>query len=113
MRERADFSVQEGGGRTTIVVEGPLLVSTVAALDRELRAFDGYVQEVDISGAAPVDTVGAWTIFRFAQEHDAQISGASEQADVLLAAVEDSASSADVVSPRGTRFSQEIGRAHV
>ena len=112
MRERADFSVQESGGRTTIVVEGPLLVSTIAALDRKLRDLEGPVQEVDLSGAAPVDTVGAWTIFRFAQEQNARISGASEQAEVLLNAVETSASEADVTPPRGgfwTRVAGNVG----
>lgn len=96
MRDRAEFSVQEGGGRTTVKVEGPLLVSTIAGLDRELREFDDMVQQVDISDATPIDTVGAWVIFRFAQEHNAQIVGASEQADILLEAVEESSSDAPV-----------------
>ena len=34
MREWADFTVQEGGGRMTVVLEGPLLVSTIGLLDR-------------------------------------------------------------------------------
>ena len=40
MREWADFTVQEAGGRTTIVLQGPLLVSSIGVIDRRLREFD-------------------------------------------------------------------------
>ena len=40
MREWADFTVEEGGGRTTLVFRGPLLISTVGVVDRKLRDFD-------------------------------------------------------------------------
>lgn len=100
MRERAEFTLKEGGGRTTLVVTGPLLVSTIGELDPQLREIDYPVQYVDISDAAPIDTVGAWVIFRFARDNSAQIVGASEQADILLEAVEESASSADIAPPR-------------
>ncbi len=100
MREWADFSMQEEGGRTTVVVTGPLLVSTIANLDAGLRDIEDPVQFVDISGASPVDTVGAWVIYRFAKAHSAEVLGASEQAEVLLEAVEESASEADIEPDR-------------
>ena len=112
MREWAEFSVQEGGGRTTIHVTGPLLVSTIGKLDRELREYQGYVQEVDISQAAPIDTVGAWTIFRFADEQNARIVGANEQADILLETVEESHSSAKIRPERPfalSRIAEAVG----
>ena len=62
MREWADFTVQEAGGRTTIVLQGPLLVSSIGVLDRRLREFDEPVQFIDLSGAGAIDTVGAWTV---------------------------------------------------
>src|SRR6476661_8497408 len=62
MREWADFEVKEAGGRTTLALTGPLLVSSIGMLDRKLRAFDEPVQFVDLSGAGDIDTVGAWTV---------------------------------------------------
>ena len=41
MREWADFSVEESGGRTTVVVSGPLLVSSIGKLDAALRELAG------------------------------------------------------------------------
>src|SRR5688572_20848107 len=101
MREWADFTVQEAGGRTTIVLQGPLLISSIGVLDRRLREFDEPVQFVDMSGAGAIDTVGAWTVARFADQHHAHITGASEQAEKLLETVRASASTADIEPPRG------------
>jgi phospholipid/cholesterol/gamma-HCH transport system permease protein len=101
MREWADFTLQEGGGRTTVVVSGPLLVSTIGRLDPQLRAMEGPIQRIDISDSQQIDTVGAWVIHRFAAEHDAEIIGASEAALTLIEAVEQSASTADIAPPRG------------
>jgi phospholipid/cholesterol/gamma-HCH transport system permease protein len=100
MREWADFTVQEAGGRTTIVLTGPLLVSSIGVIDRRLREFGEPVQFVDIGDAGAIDTVGAWIVARFADEHRARIVGASEQAEKLLETVRASASSADIEPPR-------------
>jgi phospholipid/cholesterol/gamma-HCH transport system permease protein len=100
MREWADFTVQERGGRATVVLEGPLLVSTIGLLDRKLREYTEPVQHVDLSGAGEIDTIGAWTVWRFADEHNARITGASEQAGKLIATVRESASTAPIEPPR-------------
>ena len=100
MREWADFTVQEAGGRTTIVLQGPLLVSSIGLLDRRLREFDEPVQFIDMSGAGAIDTVGAWTVARFADANQARITGASDQAEKLLETVRASASTADIEPPR-------------
>ncbi|WP_126172239.1 ABC transporter permease [Altericroceibacterium xinjiangense] len=100
MREWADFSLQGQGGDATVVVEGPLLVSTIGSLDRKLRTFDQPVQRIDLSAAAAVDTVGAWVILRFAREHGAEIVGASEQAQTLFAAVDGGDATAPINPPR-------------
>lgn len=116
MREWADYTVHESGGGTTIAVSGPLLVSTISVLDRRLREYEGAAQAIDISHAAPIDTVGAWTIFRFAQQSGARIVGASEQASILIEAVEESASTADIAPPRlplGLRVPNEVGKTVV
>ena len=96
MREWADFTVQETGGRVTLKLEGPLLVSTIGLLDRRLREFGEPVQSVDLSDTGEIDTVGAWTVWRFADEHQAHITGTSEQAEKLIDTVSRSASDAPI-----------------
>ncbi|HSG57099.1 MAG TPA: ABC transporter permease, partial [Paracoccaceae bacterium] len=112
MREWADHTIEEAGGRTTVVVTGPLLVSTIGKLDAALRKVDGPVQFVDISRAHPVDTVGAWVIHRFAEEQSAEVLGASQQAEVLIDTVTGSASEAPI-SPQLdsllTRVPEQLG----
>ncbi len=106
MREWAEFTIEESGGRATVVVTGPLLVSSIGKLDPELRAIDESVQAIDISNATPIDTVGAWIVFRFAKRTGADIIGASEQAEVLLDAVEGCESDAEIAPPPARSFGQ-------
>ncbi len=113
MREWADFSIEESGGQATLVVHGPLLVSTIAKLDTALRKLPDPVQFIDIANAQPIDTVGAWVIHRFARDNNAEILGASEQAEILIEAVEGSASQAKIAPHRDwffTRVPADVGR---
>lgn len=87
MREWADFSVTENeGGGHTVALTGPLQVSSVGPLDARLRALEG-VSVVDLSAVSSIDTVGAWLAWRVARDHGARITGASEEAARLIAAV--------------------------
>ena len=100
MREWAEFSVKETGGRTILVLHGPLLVSTIGPIDDQLRKLPGPVQQVDLSEAGAIDTVGAWCVHRFASTHQAQIINASQQALTLLETVKGAESSAEITPPR-------------
>lgn len=107
MREWADFSVEEGGGGTRLVLTGPLLISSVGVLDKKLREYDDEVAEVDLAGNEDIDTVGAWTVLRFAREKQAEIAGASDKAQRLIDAVEAAESSADI-EPRRMRLTLRV-----
>ncbi|MFB0613474.1 MlaE family ABC transporter permease [Aurantiacibacter poecillastricola] len=96
MREWAEYTIEEAGGRATVIITGPLVVSSIGKLDPELRGITDSIQAIDISEAGPIDTVGAWIVFRFSQRTGADIVGASEQAEVLLDAVESAESDAEV-----------------
>ena len=108
MREWADFTVKEAGGRTTVQLHGPLLVSSIGVLDRKLRELTEPVQQVDLSDTGDIDTVGAWTVWRFADAHHARITGASEQAERLIETVEQSASSAPIEPERGPMLERVV-----
>jgi len=108
MREWADFTVQEGGGRITVVLQGSLTVACIGVLDRKLREFKEPVQHVDMSQAGDIDTVGAWTVARFADEHRARITGASEQARKLIETVRENASTAPIEPVRAPLFDRVV-----
>ena len=113
MREWADYTIEDGGGAgRSLTLSGPLLVSSIGVLDRKLRTLDDDVATVDISRVERIDTVGAWTVSRFAQDHDAQITGATKEAQRLIDAVRSNASSADIREPRAallTRVPETVG----
>lgn len=100
MREWADCTTLAEEGEATIALTGPLTVSCIGPLDRKLRALDGPVKRVDLSGVSVIDTVGAWTAWRVARDHDAEIVGASEQAERLIAAIRESKGDAPIIPPR-------------
>lgn len=106
MREWADLDVQDGGGGAgegagpTVALRGPLVIASIGRLDRKLRALTGPFRQVDLSDTGAIDTVGAWTVWRFAQEHQAQITGASEQAIKLIDVVRGAESKAAIVPER-------------
>jgi phospholipid/cholesterol/gamma-HCH transport system permease protein len=101
MREWADFTtVAEEGGGTTVALTGPLTVSSIGPVDRRLRELDEDVARVDLSAVSDIDTVGAWTAWRVARDNDAEIVGASEQAERLIAAISGSKGTAAIIPPR-------------
>ncbi len=113
MSEAADFAIQDGeGGNAVLALSGPYLVSTIAQVDDALRAIDGAVGTIDLSQVSEIDTVGAWVACRIAEQHDAQICGASERAQRLINAVKDSGNEADMVPrerPIWLRVPQDLG----
>lgn len=112
MREWADFTIEEQGGRATVALRGPLLVSTIGLLDRRLREYGDSVQAVDLAGAGDIDTVGAWTVARFADDRGADIVNASDQAQKLIQTVRENTSSAPITPerlPLLTRVPAETG----
>lgn len=89
MRERADFSLEgDAGGPGTLVFRGPLVVSSIGKLDQRLAAeTPESLAKVDISQVSAIDTAGAWLAWRTADSRQAEIVGASDDAQRLIAAV--------------------------
>ncbi|QCI93470.1 ABC transporter permease [Novosphingobium sp. EMRT-2] len=93
MRALADFTIQPGdagteeAGGATLAFSGAMLVSTLGALDARVRALDEPIARIDLSAVERMDTVGAWMVWRLAQERGAEIVGASSEAERLIAAV--------------------------
>lgn len=101
MRERAEFTADTSDdGAVILRLGGALTVATIGRIDPELRALSGPISTVDLSGATDIDTVGAWTAWRIARDHEAEISGASDKAQRLIDAVSQSSGSAETTPDR-------------
>jgi phospholipid/cholesterol/gamma-HCH transport system permease protein len=88
MRDWADFTTElTPDGAVRIAFSGPFIVSGIGQADQRLRALAGPIGELDLSGVTDIDTVGAWITGRLARDHGAQIVGASDKAQRLIAAV--------------------------
>ncbi|KWV90340.1 ABC transporter permease [Erythrobacter sp. YT30] len=97
----AHFSLfEDGAGGTGLAFEGALLVSSVGQIDDELDALSENLSTIDLSKVEEIDTVGAWVTCRLAAQHEAEITGASSQAERLLHAVENAANDADLAPAR-------------
>ncbi len=101
MREWADYREDEGAdGALNVALSGPLVVSAIGDLDGALRGIEGPLGQIDLSEVSEIDTVGAWIVCRLARDTGAQVVGASDKAQRLIAAVSKSSGDADVTPPR-------------
>ncbi|MBX7496730.1 ABC transporter permease [Qipengyuania sp. 6B39] len=97
----AQYELQQGdGGASVLALSGPYLVSTVGAVDAELRALEGPIAKVDLSGLSEIDTVGAWIACSLATEHEAEIVGASDRATRLISALDGTRGEEEIAAPR-------------
>ena len=96
MREWADFSVSESdtGTAPVLALKGVLRVHALGDLDARLSALHGTFSGVDLSGVTDIDTSGAWLVLQSARERGLAITGASERAERLFAAIGDLAEEA-------------------
>jgi len=92
MEQAPQFTLlADGDGADRLVLTGGLLVSTMAALDADLRALSALggnaPKAIDIAAVTEIDTAGAWLVCRLAQGWGAKVTGASDKAARLIAAV--------------------------
>lgn len=106
MREKADFTLEDG----RLVLSGPLRVSSLGNLDKRLDEVTEAVSEVDLSRISDIDTSGAWLVWRVADDLGADITGADEKAQRLIAAVsEDEEEAEEEPEDERNRYEQIAG----
>ncbi|WP_284124565.1 ABC transporter permease [Parerythrobacter aestuarii] len=109
MSEGASFTLQQqDDGSTVLRLSGPYLVSTIGAIDQDLRDLGGDFQAVDLSDVEEIDTVGAWMASTVARRHGASIVGAGERALRLIRAVEASSNDAEMAPDKGSLFERVV-----
>ena len=111
MRDWAAYELTDGGEGEgeTLVLKGPMLVSTIGVLDPQLRDLDADVHRIDLSGVPEIDTVGAWLVLRFCGEHGCEIDGANKQAEALFEALSETGTEIDVKPPRDNVWTRVPG----
>ncbi len=88
MHSAAQHSLEDrGADGTRLVLSGQLTLATIGPLEAALRAMDGPIRIVDLAGVDEIDTVGAYVVCRLARAQNSDITGASPEAERLLAAV--------------------------
>ncbi|MBX7483202.1 MlaE family ABC transporter permease [Qipengyuania qiaonensis] len=97
----AEYELVDGDdGGNVLVLSGPYLVSTIGAVERDLRALDGEIRKVDLSGVSEIDTVGAWVACSISSDFGAEIVGANERAERLIGALKGMSSEEEISAPR-------------
>ncbi len=105
MSDGAGYTIEDRGeGAPVLALHGPYRVSSIGAIDDELQSLDGPFSAVDMSGIDEIDTVGAWVACSLARDHGTDVTGASERAERLMAAVDTSVEDMTIAAPRETIF---------
>ncbi|EKF17947.1 ABC transporter permease [Nitratireductor pacificus] len=118
-------TLREDGGAVACSLSGAWNTRTVAHIDAQMRALEARDDirhlELDVSQATGLDTAGAWLIERLVHAHeqrgvDVTVSGQSEAATILLAAVRDAVAQDREAAARPHRawilnLLERIGRA--
>ena len=82
MSEAAAFT--DDGTAGTLRFSGSLSLARLGDLPDRLDGYDGKVERIDLSAIERIDTIGAWTIHRFAQKNGAAIEGLSADSQHLF-----------------------------
>lgn len=90
MQSAAQYLLEDAGeSGQRLVLSGHLTLPAIGPVERELATLDAPVAAIDLAGVEEIDTVGAWVVCRLAREHGSTITGASPEAERLLAAMRD------------------------
>lgn len=87
MANSADFTIEDLPSGQLLRLSGDFVIASIGDLDRSLRGISSVVCTIDISGVTHMDTVGAWLVHRTAKEHNAQITGGTNDASRLIDAI--------------------------
>jgi phospholipid/cholesterol/gamma-HCH transport system permease protein len=84
MSATANFSRVDEDGRPVLRFTGPLVLAALGDLPDRLAAQEPPATRLDLSGIEGIDTIGAWVVHRYAEQHDAAIVGGDESASRLI-----------------------------
>jgi len=107
MSAMATFEPEQGG--RTLRFSGDLTLAKIGDLDQRLRAQDGAIEQLDLSGIGRIDTIGAWIVHRFAAEKNAKIEGLDEDGEYLLSQVKEADQPVNMRPAHVSGFARVLG----
>ena len=107
MSEPAAFTDDSAGG--TLRFSGSLSLAHLGDLPDRLAAYDGKVERLDLSGIERLDTIGAWTIHRFAQKNGAAVEGLTADGQHLFEQVQAADQPVSIRGERVPAFTRVLG----
>ena len=117
MTQTADFTLVPDDAGGTLAFRGAMVVSTIGALDAQVRAAALHPSRIDLGEVDAIDTTGAWLCLRLSRETGAPIVHASTTARRLIEALREADSGAAPMRPYRfpvwLRVPDRIGRAVV
>ncbi|MEO5938011.1 MAG: ABC transporter permease [Sphingomonas sp.] len=107
MSDAAAFTDDSDAG--TLRFSGCLSLAKLGDLPDRLAAYDGKADRLDLSGIDRIDTIGAWTIHRFAQKNGAAVEGLSEDGQHLFDQVQAADQPVRIRGERVPAFQRVLG----
>ena len=87
MMQPANLQEDPRADGTVVHLSGNLAVAHLGDLPEQLDAITRPVAQIDMAQVDHIDTIGAWTVHRFASKHNAEIVGISDDARRLISEV--------------------------
>ncbi len=107
MNDAAAFTDDRDAG--TLRFSGCLSLAKLGDLPDRLAAYEGKAERLDLSGIDRLDTIGAWTIHRFAQKNGATVEGLSEDGQHLFDQVQAADQPVRIRGERVPAFQRVLG----
>ncbi|MDQ3139363.1 MAG: ABC transporter permease [Pseudomonadota bacterium] len=80
----ATFTEEERGDARVLHFNGNLTLARIGRLPERLDEVQADKLTLDLSEVGRMDTVGAWLIYRLTRDHQAEVTGATEEQSSLL-----------------------------
>ena len=109
MSGMADFVVDGDAGNQTVSLSGGLTLARMGDLPERLAQLSNHPASLDLKGVDRVDTVGAWVLYRYAEQTGARITSASEDALRLIEHVKLGDNAMPMHAPTPPSFQRVLG----
>ena len=109
MSAQADFIEEQGDSGRILRFTGNLSIARLGDVPARLEALTAPIDEIRIGELEHIDTIGAWLVHRTAHDHDATITGGTEDATRLIEQVAKSHQTVRIRPDRTNAFLRVLG----
>ncbi|MBB5686411.1 MlaE family ABC transporter permease [Sphingobium boeckii] len=109
MSAQADFIEEQGESGRILRFTGSLSIASLGNVPARLEALNTPIDEIRLDQLDHIDTIGAWLVHKTAHDHDAEITGADEDATRLIEQVAKSHQVVRMRPDRTNAFARVLG----